>query len=546
MSPRDPLDGPASRPARHAIDAAVALAIVALAWEPNFAHGFVNYNESGQHLAAIAALERGERLFRDVFVQYGPLHYMVPAWLFARFGAGFDTLRAYFLAGEIASLLAAFALARTWIRPRVFAWAAGLLVVACAHVPFWSTRWGGVRFAFVYLTLLALLRSRASPRPVAWWTAAGVASALGFLHTYDAGAVAGAAALLFAGHALWRERARLLPFVAAYAAGVVATLLPFAIVGLARGTLGAYLDQLPLASPGRAWLQPFDRSDLAPIVWLPGALLAASAARLLERAARGRWVPQRHLPLALVTTSGGLLYAAAFRAIRGPQLEMSLPLALLVAVHGLAVACSGALQAGRAPRQRALAAAALAAGLVLLATLELRPYAGGPSSWLRYQLHKSQLTPRNQGAQWLDEGFRAIDVPGTGRSRVPARQAAEIEGTVAALQRELRPDEPFFAYPDLGLFYALADRPAPTRFHIAVLAAARDDWSDELRRLLERAPPRIALRSRGLSTLARATRHGEEYLPDVARTLQLRYEPLATIGGLELRRRRPEAAADAP
>ena len=37
----------------------IPLGIAALAYEPNFSHGFINYNESGQHLAAIAELHRG-------------------------------------------------------------------------------------------------------------------------------------------------------------------------------------------------------------------------------------------------------------------------------------------------------------------------------------------------------------------------------------------------------------------------------------------------------------------------------------------------------
>ncbi len=34
----------------------VPLCVIALVWEPNFAHGFINYNESGQHLSTIREL----------------------------------------------------------------------------------------------------------------------------------------------------------------------------------------------------------------------------------------------------------------------------------------------------------------------------------------------------------------------------------------------------------------------------------------------------------------------------------------------------------
>ena len=127
----------------------VPLAIVALAWEPNYAHGVLNYNESGQHLAAIGAMQRGDLLFRDIFVQYGPLHYLVPLWLFGHFGDSIATLRGYFLSGEIAGLVAAYALARQLLPGRAFAILAGLAIAMEAHHPFWSTRGGGWRVFLV-------------------------------------------------------------------------------------------------------------------------------------------------------------------------------------------------------------------------------------------------------------------------------------------------------------------------------------------------------------------------------------------------------------
>jgi hypothetical protein len=169
----------------------VPLAIVVLAFEPNFAHGYINYNESGQHLAAIGEMHRGGLLFRDIFVQYGPLHYWVPYWAFEHVGYSIATLRGYFLLGEIAGLLAAYAVCRQVISHRLFAGLAGLLIAIEAHHPFWSTRWGGWRFAFVYLVLFALIRfSRTRKR--GWTFAAGLASGLAFLHTYDAAAATAA------------------------------------------------------------------------------------------------------------------------------------------------------------------------------------------------------------------------------------------------------------------------------------------------------------------------------------------------------------------
>ena len=158
------------------------LLVIALAFEPNFRHGFMNYSESGQHLATMRELANGSLLFRDLFVQYGPLHYYVPTLFAGVFGESIATLRGYFLAGEIFGFLALWGLCRALIPNRIFATAAVIVAVMYAHHPFWSTRWGGFRFAFVYLSLwclVALLRNRRPHLPVL----AGAFAALAFLHT---------------------------------------------------------------------------------------------------------------------------------------------------------------------------------------------------------------------------------------------------------------------------------------------------------------------------------------------------------------------------
>ena len=198
-------------------------------------------------------MQRGDLLFRDIFVQYGPLHYLVPLWLFGHFGDSIATLRGYFLSGEIAGLVAAYALARQLLPGRAFAILAGLAIAMEAHHPFWSTRWGGWRFFFVYVALTALLRFSHTRNP-AWMLAGGVSSALAFLHTYDAAAAAGIGALVFFAFEFSARRgqpqllADLRRALSYFLVGVLACLLPFAFTLLATGTLGDYMAQLPLTA----------------------------------------------------------------------------------------------------------------------------------------------------------------------------------------------------------------------------------------------------------------------------------------------------------
>ncbi len=531
------------------LDFILAPAVIAwLAWEPNHAHGFLNYNESGQYLSAVGELQRGSLLFRDLFAQYGPLQYYGPLWFFGLFGSSIASLRLFLLVGEIASLIAAYALARVVIPKRGFAWLAGLAIVIESHHPFWSTRWGGFRFAFIYLSLLALVMAgRATAERRAWWLAlAGSMAGVAFLHTYDAGLIAGVGAAVYFVHA-WVLRARseslalLAPSLGFYFAGALAALLPFLVFLVATGTLADYLSQLPLLNPGRAWLQTIRPEDWKPIIFAPAVIYAASALVLGARFRRRRWQAQRDSSLLILTCCGALLYLISFRAIQGPQFETSLPLAIVTACQLISQAFVFFVESRSRPERRGAAwGAAAAVGLSLAAflMLDIRSYGGGPMSWATHQLVKGDVVARFVGTVPLDESFRALALERGGEARLPDWQADEIEGVTRHLEERLGPDEVLFAYPDLGIFNYLVDRPHLTRFTIPVLADADPAWASEILEALETSPPAYILLGSELSTLARATQRESEYLPEVRLHLTEHYKLEARVGRIWIMARR--------
>ena len=362
----------------------VPLAIIALAYEPNFAHGALNYNESGQHLAAIGAMQRGELLFRDIFVQYGPLHYYVPFWLFDHLGHSITTLRGYFLSGEIAGLVAAYGLARQLLPTRAFAILAGLAIAMEAHHPFWSTRWGGWRFFFVYVALAAILRFSATRNP-AWMLAAGLSSTMAFFHTYDAAAAAGIGALVFFAFEFSAYRhqsqalANLRRAMAYFVGGILFCALPLLFYLLTTGTLGDYLGQLPFSATSRAWLQPFTSEELTATVLVPGLIFVVSLGLVGREILANRWAKGDTIALATLIFSGGLLYFSSFRAIRGPQFESSLPIAIILTAYWLSRAYRlfESSEGDSTLRiQRWAAFAVLCAAAFALGAGEIRTYAG--------------------------------------------------------------------------------------------------------------------------------------------------------------------------
>lgn len=521
--------------------------------EPNFAHGFINYNESGQHLALIHELKQGRLLFRDLFAQYGVLHYYVPAWAFAVFGSSVATLRGYFLAGEMVSLLAAFVLARSAIVGRSLGALAGVVLVIESHHPFWSTRWGGFRFAFIYLALFALIRANRLARDGrgAWLFAAGASSAIAYLHTYDAGFVSLVGGIVFFLHAAISQAgtARIAKDLFGYLLGLGAVIVPFVWALVAAGTFDDYLAQLPLSNPGRAWLQPVRPGDLTATVMAPAFIYCVSFGILVMALIRRNWDSHRHLPLLLLTTCGGLLYAGSFRAIRGPQFETSLPLAVITAFLLLAAVFDRYARAADDPSRRvetwgSLAVIALAFAAFVFG--EIRTYQGGALAWARYQSQKQHTVARHIGTRPLDENYRAIAIRGGGGARLPRSQADQIERLVGYLGETWPEEETLFGYPDLGIFNYFTGRRHITRFMIPVLADADPEWAAEILADLEREQPRVVLMSTSLGTLARATGRREEYLPEVMAYLLEYYEPRVRDGGIAVFERKDAGVRSGP
>ncbi len=512
--------------------------------EPNFAHGFINYNESGQHLALIHELKQGSLLFRDLFAQYGPLHYYVPAWAFSVFGTSIATLRGYFLAGEVASLLAAFALCRAAIARRTFAMLAAFVIVIEAHHPYWSTRWGGFRFAFIYLALLALIRANRLKKDgrAAWLFVAGAVTAIGFLHTYDAGLVALVAGVVYFIHALFTRVGvgRIASDLFGYLLGQGVVIAPFVGTLILSGTLADYVAQLPLVNPGRAWIQPLREGDLTASVLAPAFIYVSSLVVLGTALLRRRWESQHHLPLLLLTSCGAILYAASFRAIRGPQFETSLPLAIITGFFLLAAVFDLHVRSARVPGAGlktwgSLALLALAFAAFVFG--DIRTYQGGPFAWARYQTVKRDSVARHIGHDLLDDEFRVLALVGRkggggGDARLPVRQAEEIEAIVRFLDQTWPEERVLFGYPDLGVFNYFSGRRHITRFMIPILADSDPRWAQEVLDDLDRERPRVVLMGGGLSTLARATGRSEEYLPEVRAYLLEHYRARARAGGI--------------
>ncbi len=512
--------------------------IVSFAYEPNFAHGLINYNELGQYLSAINGLSHGQHLYRDIFVQYNPLQYYVPLWAMQIFGMTLPVLKGYFLFGEIFTFLVLYVLSRRLIPNRFFSYLGSLFIVIEAHHPFWSLNWGGARFGFIYLSFFFLLAFTRDSKSLSMFLAGLFASA-GFLHTYDSGAVSYfAGAMLIAGYGFWLPRTdKSVTFpkvIGPYVAGCLTLMIPFALFLLATDSLPAYLTQLKDLGPGRAVAQPFTKDDLTLKVLYPGIVYLLSFGLLILRTARRGRSPA-NLFLGTVTACGLLLYLFSFRAIRGPQFETALPPAVLIAFYLLGE-CYTSFKSIARDRilARFLLLAIVIGGIGYHVYSEKRFYGKGLVPWLGYQEAKSVLLGTYRKSIPKNLGTEPLNFDRGGGSVVANIQADEINQTVAYLTSHTGPDDALFGFPDLGIFNFFCDRPQATRFYIGALANPKKEWRDELLADLLTKKPRIVLMNSRLSTIAQALGRTTELMPEVSEAIAQHYRLARKIGSLSV------------
>ncbi len=505
--------------------------LIGVTWEPRFADGFIDYSELGEYLGGAAAILRGAAPYRDIHLIYGPLSYYGPAAAMLFFGKTVATLKGLFLAGNIASALALWVLARLLIRRRLYAALGAILAALGAHHPFWSVNWGGLRFFFAHLFLLALLLHLRSGRR-RWACLSGSAAALALLHSTDAGAVCLVAAAVAFAPARYRSAG-----ARAWAAGLAGALLPVFAAMAWSGSLAPY--SLDLFDPGYrlAWIQPvgaWGKRSLATLIF-PGLVYAAAFLSPEDRT-RTRGVPL----LPAVAAYGAALYVFAFRALQGPQFAVALGPATVVFFHLIdrlhTLAVSGELGSFR----RVVAVAALW-GAVFYAALLPKGLDGRRwlRNWFVYQMVKPEVSATYLGFA-RTERLREPGVSALRGSRVPPSQALEIERVFGEVTRRTRPGERLLTYPDLSFFNFVCDRPPVGRFHRVADAWPKASWRAEALAACRDARPALALRATELSGLARSVGAREELLPEIGRFLDDGYASVLRAPRVEVLARRAD------
>lgn len=520
----------------------IPLVIVGLAFEPNFANGWVDYLEAGQYLGPIGGIFRGEAPYRDSVTVFGPLFLYVPAAFMALFGETLAVLRLHFHAAAIANILIAYGVGRLVCRRRFFRCLAPFLFLVEAYHPFWSTRWGGLRVGIGLLALGRLVQYVRHDRRRDL-VLAGALTGVAILYSVDVGGtilLTTGALVGWLGVSRPREIGAIGRDAVGYAFGMIVACAPFLVYMASRRALGPYLRVAFWELPTHQW--PISQGNVPSLlaayaeaeslaafltsgafkVYLPALVYACFLVVLATKFAATR-VTRDLTVTYLFVVYGSIAYATAFRAVAGPQFQMALP-PLLILVPAILEKRFDAIRDALArwtARERFDRVGVAASVLVLVAVAlyigaSEKRYYRSLAGWAWYQVHKSEATALYGGpAPVAQMDWVRLTCVRCGGIFVQRFQAQEIDGVTAFLVERTGPGEVVFGFPEQGIFNFLADRPSPSRFDIAGYASIVPAWRDELIEALDRRPPRIAVVSRLLSNEARALGRQEELLPEV-------------------------------
>ena len=534
-------------------------AIFILTYDPNHGDGRILPLEAGMHLGAINDLLYGRIPFRDTISLYGPLSELIPFVVMKLFGITLLTLRSYYHCTTILGIIIAYFLAREVLRTRVFTLIAALILIIETFDPFWSTRWGGIRSGTGLLVLFLLIKSYDSPqwKRCLYW--AGLAGIFALLNSTEIGVLAVITAMVYALLRSWMEGGSLrqsFPYLKPFFTGFGTLLVPFLLYYTITGSLAAYVQFTFLEFPFNH-ISRFAQGNVPPLIpeglglrnvlpwimsyefmiYLPALIYILTGLYLAFILVSRKVSAKREtIVLVILLIYGIPLYAAAFRAIRGPQFTASITPSLLsacVLLEGFYFARK------RSPERpgRLRLARTLIFFLVLLTFLSYVAFSrnstyGSGKEWIRYEIGKF----KNYGAK--EPGLVPLGLERGGNVYLPPEQVFVVTGVVRYIQTHTAPREAIFAFPVIGSYYFLADRYNFTKFPAAEVACINERYRAELIEDVRRRAPRYVIFDTKISGLARSIGTTDEKLmPEIFRFCADHYAVEASFGQTLIMRR---------
>jgi hypothetical protein len=476
------------------------LAIIYLTFEPNFSDGIIIYNESGQYLSVIHEILNGKIIYRDIYLLFGPLSYIIPTFLLSIFGKTLLVLKAYFALSNVLMFILIYAICKFIIKNRWVCYLTTLAIIVHVHHPFWAVRWASLKFASGYAFLLCLV-FYANYRKKLLLTLAGVMSALALLQSFAIGFICIAAGTSFMTLIILAKKSitESMSVIKSFLLGFGIIVIPFIGYLILNQALGAFWDEIISIRAKAVWAQPiaFEKRKFITVLF-PVVIYLSLITRCIYLHLKRQPFCLEILTITPLVIYGVMAYAFSFRAIQGTQFTSALPLAIMGWGY-LSLHLWG--HGAKRSTNRYLSRLVFIPFLLLILLLDLMPFQNSYTKFIEYQLNKTILLPLERGYEPLALDSVPLQVDRIRGGAYPRLQTKELTTVLNFVNKYTRQGEPIFTQSDLGFFHFLCDRPSVGRFPMSGHAWAKKEWEAELLNDIKRVRPRVALMHKGLSVL---------------------------------------------
>jgi hypothetical protein len=515
----------------------LCLFAVVMTLQPFLFQNELNLSELNLYLPGINATLQGMVPYRDFFHLRGPLEIYIPSFLMMFFGVKVSVLTVYFYVGNVLTLIASILIAKEILKTRYIFSLMTLVLVARTFPRVMFACWGGMRYAFGLMAILAIVYFFKKRKDI-WIVLAGVFTALAGLTSIEMGAGSFVAIIGAFLYSFWigkNKQALKEIFLYLMASGMV--VLPFMAYLFAVDAFFPYCEstfsvvtQMEKVIDLRVFASiPKSFNDVVVLMVNPLAknfrhvtpaylyvfLLAFIVSKHVKQKKKSFTCPA----VIAVGVYGLFLFATAFRNIWGAQLEMALqPEKILLfflleevylVMRERKIVVGKRLKAPHMFKKNIWMERFQFYGILFLLIGLLMSSLG--YSYVRYgkrfiafKVARYQLAGKDVSelGPLNDRLSRGLNLKRGRHITVPLEQAHEIEEVVHFVQENTGANEKVLVYPDMGSYYFFFDRPFVSRFPIAIFSWFRDEWHDEFLEELQSELPSYAILPKKIDVIA--------------------------------------------
>jgi hypothetical protein len=493
-------------------------------------------------------------LYRDILILRGPFEIFMPAFLMKLFGMHIGVLNAYFYLGTVATLFIYVLFALRLYKTRGFVYLFALVLIARTFP--WScfNVWGGIRFGLGISGILMAVNFLKNRKT---WNIlfSGILTSIAFWTSFELGAfsfISIITALILYGYLEMKDMRAAFKYVLIYIAGNIVILLPFILYLFLHNAFSCYVDTIYVVltkmtkvfDQALCFETPIDLKEFlmafSPLshnfkYTVPFLFYMAVGVYLFQRFAK-RKSDVSDIAILALAIYGILLYKGAFRDIEGPQYRMALQPLLLIMffyLEHIYIRLNKAKESVQGLKK-----------VFVIFILLIIPFYAVGFSVVKYakrffifkEAKQIILYNKHAGILYADPNPMPVQILRAKGIIVPSAQAEEIDGVVKYIISNTREGESVFAFPDLGTYNFLADRPPVGRFYSADFSFMDSKWFEEMFEELKNSKPRFIICAKEFSRLKPFMPTVGRYIETIDHFLQENYEirkSFSTVNVLE-------------